>query len=540
MKKILVSALAVAALVSCQKNEPEQFATAAGNVTIDPVITRATEVNFEDGDKIGLTIQRADQSLYADNLQMTFAEGVFASNLTWYAESSEESSLTAYYPYSSEGIPTSFSVAADQSGTGYGASDLIAATKSGVLPSVNAISMNFRHMLTNLVINVDNESGANISSVALQGSYPTATVDLAAFTAAADETSTKTDIVAQQVTANETYRAIVVPQTVAFTLVVKTSDNKTLTQDLLAVALKQHGQYSVDVRVLPGELKVTMSGEIENWTNEGSIGSDNDNSVPFEEFDGYFMYDGERYNTVTLSNGQIWMASALRYVPEGYTPSGDATEDSHIWYPYDTDGSDVTALTDDATIAARGYFYDSFLAFGGVEVTPENCGELEGAQGICPTGWHIPTRAEYFDLCGNSNSAATGESGIQYNTSALFYDTNYSAGRIGLFNDGGFNYVLSGVRMQSNFAATASYQKTVTKTSLCSVTEWLDMPALSYYMTSTVYKPLYLNAEDPSLLTNIQFFALMSTFTTAYKEGKLSLAYASTKTGQTIRCVKNN
>ena len=42
---------------------------------------------------------------------------------------------------------------------------------------------------------------------------------------------------------------------------------------------------------------------------------------------------------------------------------------------------------------------------GGKEVTEENCYEFEGAQGICPEGWHIPTRPEFVGLCGLSNKA---------------------------------------------------------------------------------------------------------------------------------------
>lgn len=139
----------------------------------------------------------------------------------------------------------------------------------------------------------------------------------------------------------------------------------------------------------------------------------------FEEHDGYFVYYGETYKTIKLANGTTWMAEPLRYVPEGYTPSSDPTADSHIWYPYKlivedgntkltADGAE--ALTDEASIKKLGYFYDMYIALGSKEVTEENCYEFEGAQGICPEGWHIPTREEFLNLCGLSN-AAVGETG---------------------------------------------------------------------------------------------------------------------------------
>ena len=91
--------------------------------------------------------------------------------------------------------------------------------------------------------------------------------------------------------------------------------------------------------------------------------------------------------------------------------------------------------------------------------------------------------------------------------------------------------------MMANFTATPSYQKTVISSATSTKTEWYNKPALNHYMTSTAYKPVY-NASN--VLTNIQFFGLMSTFTSArYPEGRLSLSYISMKSGQQLRCVRD-
>lgn len=64
---------------------------------------------------------------------MTFKDGVFSGNVLWYSEGTEESTLTAYYPYASEGTPSSFTVQADQNANkGYEASDFMAANKTKV------------------------------------------------------------------------------------------------------------------------------------------------------------------------------------------------------------------------------------------------------------------------------------------------------------------------------------------------------------------------------------------------------------------------
>ena len=121
--------------------------------------------------------------------------------------------------------------------------------------------------------------------------------------------------------------------------------------------------------------------------------------VQFEEYDGYFVYDGVTYPTVTLSNGSVWMAKNLSYLPDGYTPSADGTDpEAHILYPYElvNDGgtpsainaSSAKALTDAESIEEKGYLYDAYAIFGVDEITSENIHSFEGAQGISASREH--------------------------------------------------------------------------------------------------------------------------------------------------------
>ena len=71
MKKSLTFIFAAALLVSCQQEENEATTPANSRITISPIITRATEVNFETGDKIGVTITQNGDFVYAENKQMT-------------------------------------------------------------------------------------------------------------------------------------------------------------------------------------------------------------------------------------------------------------------------------------------------------------------------------------------------------------------------------------------------------------------------------------------------------------------------------------
>ena len=154
-------------------------------------------------------------------------------------------------------------------------------------------------------------------------------------------------------------------------------------------------------------------------SNEGG-----DTDPNFTENDGSFTYYGETYKTVTLENGSVWMAEPLRYIPEGYTVSSDPKDgNAHIWYPYVITDGKATAATDEETIKSNGYLYDIQAVFG-TEITADNCGSFEGTQGICPKGWHIPSRADFLALCGYSNKA-DGEDAPVKNEDAVFYDAGY-------------------------------------------------------------------------------------------------------------------
>lgn len=87
MKKTLTSlVLAALAIASCQQKESTE-PVLAGKLTVEPIITKATEVNFEAGDKIGLTVV-ADGAAenYATNACLTYASDVFSGDLEWYAD----------------------------------------------------------------------------------------------------------------------------------------------------------------------------------------------------------------------------------------------------------------------------------------------------------------------------------------------------------------------------------------------------------------------------------------------------------------------
>ncbi len=530
MKRIFTIVLAVLAIAACQKpKNPVQ--EGPSKVQVEPLITKATEVNFEAGDKIGLTMTKVnDTESYAANTPLTFDGNVFAGDLLWYTDANSESDIYAYYPYNPAGAPASFTVETDQT-AGIGGSDLMAASKKGVLPTFNAVTMVFKHQMTKIVIKIDNQTGENISEVLLKNSIPTANLDLAELAVSADATKAAADIKPWAKTEGSEYNAIIVPQTVALNLTV-TLQTTIMSQPLASMELKSGGQYTIDVRILADGMKVTASGEIENWTDEGEIGlggegGQEEKPVTFEEHDGYFVYDEVKYKTVELADGNTWMAENLRFVPRGRTVSSDPVADAGIWYPAaNSDGAanPTLAATDPALAETLGLLYDAATALGVDAVTAENAATLEGVQGICPPGWHIPTATELIGLVGYcSNSALV-------NKQAPYYDDSIKGASIAAMKEAGWEWQFAGMRNKTAITGNGSYRVTTKTESDGSIT----YGAMTYLLGSTWYQN---KTNDEGTLTNIQYYYMMSTYNNTNE--KLTVAYGNFLSGASVRCVKN-
>lgn len=261
----------------------------------------------------------------------------------------------------------------------------------------------------------------------------------------------------------------------------------------------------------------------------------NGGNTPGGSGDEYIEYQGLRYKIKTFSNGDTWMVENLAYVPTGKQVSNDPADSSGLWYPYTIENNAAKVLTDAASVQKYGLLYDYATIFGVEEVTEANFKTFEGVQGICPAGWHIPTRADYLALCGITNKA-DGETTAPVVETAEFYDSVNQGGSLKIAQEKGFNFVPVGY---VNVTAPAKKKNGVYLVGAIKADNnevdatWTGCPSLTYYMASTPYK---VNATSG----NIQFFGMMTTFTAATKSyGKLSLGYSNYLSGMSLRCVKN-
>jgi uncharacterized protein (TIGR02145 family) len=126
--------------------------------------------------------------------------------------------------------------------------------------------------------------------------------------------------------------------------------------------------------------------------------------------------DGNVYKTVTIGN-QEWMTENLKYLPSvvGSTAVSRLTP---YYYVYGYNGTDVNVAKAKLNYSIYGVLYNWSAAMSGSESTSANPSRI---QGVCPTGWHLPSDAEWgqlTDFLGGENIAGgkLKEAGIGYFT----------------------------------------------------------------------------------------------------------------------------
>ena len=517
MKKAFwMAAAALLALAACNKNSkpdtpPVDFSQY--KLRVEPVITRVTETNFESGDAIGLSVAKPSGD-YAANVKLTYDGTAFSGDLNWYEEGEVTSTLKAYYPYKEgEALPTSFTVQHDQS-KGTAASDFVSAVKENVLPSANAVPVVFKHRLSRLVTTVKNNTGADIESIVFEEFVPQAHI-------ATDLTATVVDGAKWQPLTpffkDDKYYLIVPAQTVK-PVVKVTAGGKTLTQQLTEVSLEPGKQYSLSMVVNKEEIKVVLAGEIENWDDGGEIGGGGTSFTENLE-EGYFTYDGVKYNVVKMKDGKWWMAQNLAYLPEGCT-----------FAPIQVNAGQTAAefTTDPAVVARNGYLYQAEVALGlkvGDLTSVADAQKLEAAQGICPKGWHIPTLQDIKGLVGKCAGETT-------NADAPYYSNG--DGLIKLLNADGFNMEAVGaISIQDNTKTSGSF--------MGFLSAYKDRLSSGMFCGSTYAGVTYnTSGDEASGVKNLQFYGLMPMTNKASEDlYTCNGTKVSYRIAAPVRCVRN-
>ncbi|MBT5148053.1 MAG: hypothetical protein HOM41_05780, partial [Flavobacteriales bacterium] len=92
-------------------------------------------------------------------------------------------------------------------------------------------------------------------------------------------------------------------------------------------------------------------------------------------------HEGYYYSTVLIGD-QCWFSENCRYLPV-VSPSNEGNTTDPYYYVYGYEGTDVTAAQATANYATYGVLYNWPAVM---------------TEGICPSGWHIPSDEEFTEL----------------------------------------------------------------------------------------------------------------------------------------------
>lgn len=109
----------------------------------------------------------------------------------------------------------------------------------------------------------------------------------------------------------------------------------------------------------------------------------------------YDERDGNSYKIIKIGE-QVWMAENLRYLTDDITVDGFSEKEPLI-YVFNNGSTDADIIQNNPYYLKYGVYYNFPAAMNGE--TPLADGENRIVQGICPSGWHLPSQSEWKILC---------------------------------------------------------------------------------------------------------------------------------------------
>jgi uncharacterized protein (TIGR02145 family) len=148
-------------------------------------------------------------------------------------------------------------------------------------------------------------------------------------------------------------------------------------------------------------------------------------------------YDGNVYQTVEIGN-QIWMKENLRSLHYA-----DGTPVDSVWVYDDNENN--------AQIWGRLYSWNAAM-----HGASSSNGNPSGVQGICPDGWHLPSKAEFEELIGAAGGAFSGGSALKSDNNNYWQTPNSNNNQTG-FSAYGAGYRTDPLYYYTNLKETTSF-----------------------------------------------------------------------------------
>ena len=417
--KTFSAVLFITAINACTLQEAPDPPTGGGSITITAQTVQEQDVTNVPGTKTTLsgtgeleTHWVADSDLIgmfsphakatqegtpaanpAKNLAFTAQTSAKSSNFTgtmfWGADGNHD--FYAYYPrnpgFSGErtAVPISLASAQTQSAAGntdhVGVLDYMVATPLTVTRG-GAVSLTFNHVFSMIEFRI--KGSGNLTQVSLTGAYPLACMG----------------------TINLTQSA---PAAGSLYSITTTSTAKYATVTLGSGAPLNSGTaISVYMMIMPGvqSENLQIGVKIDNTWKEMSKTQPAGGFVRGKKYvvalntegagwDAAIQdsRDSQIYQYKTIGT-QVWMTENLAYLPSVVGPGTGSTSEAY-YYVYGYDGTDIAAAKATANYTTYGVLYNWTAAMAGATSSASNPSDR---QGVCPSGWHLPSDAEWTTL----------------------------------------------------------------------------------------------------------------------------------------------
>ncbi len=303
-----------------------------------------------------------------------------------YWGNNEPHNFYAYYPRISEfsgertAVPISLASAQSQSAAGnsahIGALDFMVATPATIAYG-GAVSLTFNHVFSMIEFHIT--GSGNLTQVSFSGADPLAcegTIDL---------TQTPAEGTPYTITTSSTSKYVTVTLGSAASLNSETAISVYMMilpgaqSENLQIAVKINGNWKEMSKTQPAggfvrgkKYVVTLNTADAGW-----------NAVIQDS------RDSQIYQYITIG-AQVWMTENLAYLPSVFAPATGSNSTAY-YYVYGYNGTDVAAAKATSNYTTYGVLYNWPAAMNGSASSTSN---PSGVQGICPSGWHLPSDAE--------------------------------------------------------------------------------------------------------------------------------------------------
>ena len=408
--KILSAVLLVTAINACTLQEVPDPTNGGGAITITAQTVQEQDVTNTPGtkttlsgvethwvagaDKIGIFSPQARTTGGGDtpikNAEFTAQTSAKSSNFTgtmfWGADGNHD--FYAYYPRNPEFtgertvVPVSLASAQSQSEGGnsahIGALDYMVATPLTVARG-GAVNLTFNHVFVMIEFQV--VGSGELTQIRLGGANPLAcegTIDLTQTPGETSYTITKSNT-SNNVTVTLTSAVTLSGSAISVYMMILPGPQS----ENLQIAVKIDGNWKEMSKIPPAggfvrgkKYVVTLNTAHVGWND--AIQDSRDSQI-------------YQYKTIGT---QVWMTENLAYLPSVVGP-GTGSNSTAYYYVYGYDGTDVDAAKATSNYTTYGVLYNWPAAMSGAA---SSSADPSGVQGICPTGWHLPSDAEWTTL----------------------------------------------------------------------------------------------------------------------------------------------